>query len=140
MPFYADATTQAETIEPDTYSAVVDHIEEFQGTKFQSTEPQLQAKIVWSITGGEYAGKTVDRIVSPSLNEKATLYPMFKAITGKTPEPGKRYDLEAELIGKPCRIVVEHYTNTRGSTFARVSTVLPPKKQKQIVTDEMEDA
>jgi hypothetical protein len=142
MPFYADATTQAETIEPDTYSAVVDHIEEFQGTKFQSTEPQLQAKIVWSITGGEYAGKTVDRNVSPSLNEKATLYPMFKAITGKTPEPGKRYDLEAELVGKPCRIVVEDYTNTRGSTFSRVATVLPPKRAKTVVVqdEDMEDA
>ena len=149
MAFYADATVAGEfvLIEPDQYEAVVDRIEEFQGTKYQSTEPQVQAKIVWKITTpGDFAGECVDRIVSPSLNEKATLYPMFKAITGITPEPGSRYDLEAELVGKPCRIVVEDYTNTRGQTFSRVATVLPPRKTRAKVTvpadddDDMEDA
>jgi hypothetical protein len=145
MPFYADATVagEFELIEPDQYDAVVDRIEEFQGTKYGTSEPQLQAKIVWRIKGGEYDGKTVDRIVSPSLNEKANLYPIFKAITGTTPEPGKRYDIEAEMVGKPCRVVVEDYTNTRGSTFSRVATVLPPRKSRRVVVeedDELNDA
>lgn len=132
MPFFADATVagEFELIEPDQYEAVVDRIEEFQGTKYQSTEPQLQAKIVWQIVGGEFDGKHVDRIVSPSLNEKATLYPFFKAVTGITPEPGQRYDIEALMVGKPCRIVVEDYTNQRGQTFSRVATVLPPRKAR----------
>ena len=142
MAFYADATVagEFELIEPDQYDAVLDHIEEFQGTVFgDPTTPQLQAKLVWRIKGGEYDGKTVDRIVSPSLNEKANLHPMFKAITGKTPEPGKRYDLEEELVGKPCRIIVEDYTNKKGQTFSRVATVLPPRKKRAPVVEEDPD-
>lgn len=145
MPFYADATVagEFELIDPDQYEAVIDRLEEFHGTKYQSTEPQLQVKMVWRITTpGEFEGKMVDRIVSPSLNEKATLYPFFKAVTGITPEPGQRYDLEAHMVGKPCRIVVEDYTNQRGQTFSRVSAVLPPRKARKaapVVTDDDDD-
>jgi hypothetical protein len=137
MAFLAKATVAREEgdewviPDEDEYEAVVDRIEEFPTVKFGTTEPTIHARIVYRITEeGEFEDATADSIYNPSLNEKAKLYPVFKAITGITPDPGKSYDLEAELIGKPCRIMVEHRTSDRGGKFAGVSTVLPVRRKK----------
>lgn len=137
MAFLAKATPTREEGEEwvlpdeDEYEAEVDRIEEFPTVKFGTTEPTVHARIVYRITEeGEFEGATADSIYNPSLNEKAKLYPVFKAITGITPDPGKTYDLEAELIGKPCRIIIEHRVSDRGGRFAGVSTVLPVRRKK----------
>jgi hypothetical protein len=141
MPFMAKATVAREEGEEwvlpdeDEYEAEVDRIEEFPTVKFGTTEPTIHARIVYRITEeGEFEGATADAIYNPSLNEKAKLYPVFKAITGITPDPGKSYDLEDHLVGKPCRIIIEHRVSDRGGRFAGVSTVLPVRKKKATAT------
>lgn len=137
MAFMAKATVAREEgdewviPDEDEYEAVVDRIEEFPTVKFGTTEPTIHARIVYRITEeGEFEDATADSIYNPSLNEKAKLYPVFKAITGITPDPGKSYDLEDHLVGKPCRIMIEHRTSDRGGKFAGVSTVLPVRRKK----------
>ena len=138
MAFTAKATASREEGEEwvipdeDEYEAIVDRIEEFHTTDFNDrTKAVIHARIVYRITEeGEFEDATADSIYNPSLNEKAKLYPVFKAITGITPETGKSYDLEAELVGKPCRIMIEHRTSDRGGRFAGVSTVLPVRRKK----------
>lgn len=137
MAFLAKATVAREEgdewilPDEDEYEAVVDRIEEFPTVKFGTTEPTIHARIVYRITEeGAFEDATADSIYNPSLNEKAKLYPVFKAITGITPDPGKSYDLEDHLVGKPCRIMIEHRTSDRGGKFAGVSTVLPVRRKK----------
>lgn len=138
MPFMAKATATREEGEEwilpdeDEYEAVVDRIEEFPTTDYNDrTKQVIHARIVWRITEpGPFEGATADAIFNPSLNEKAKLYKPFKAIAGFTPDPGKTYDLEAELVGKPCRIEIEHRVGSQGGKFANVATVLAPRKKK----------
>lgn len=156
MAFIAKATVAREEGEEwvlpdeDEYEAVVDRIEEFPTTDFNDrTKAVIHARIVWRITEpGEFEGATADAIFNPSLNEKAKLYRPFKNITGITPDPGKSYDLEAELVGKPCRIEIEHRTGSQGGKFANVVNVLPVRKKKaadslkkrlQVEDDDLED-
>jgi hypothetical protein len=126
----------------DTYDGRVIRIEPFNTFDFNDrTKAVVHARIVFEIGSGEFKGSTADAIYNPSLNEKAKLYGPFKAITGTVPSPGAAYDLEAELLNKPCRFVVEHRQGNQGGVFANVTTVLPPKKAKApVVTDEELDA
>lgn len=142
MPFMAKATVAREEGEEwvlpdeDEYEAEVDRIEEFPTTDFNDrTKAVIHARIVYRITEpGDFEGATADAIYNPSLNEKAKLYRPFKAIAGFTPDPGKTYDLEAELVGKPCRIEIEHRAGSQGGKFANVVNVLAPRK-KRVVAD-----
>jgi hypothetical protein len=125
----------------DQYEAVVDRIEPFNTVDFNDrTKPVVHARVVFRIVGGEFGGETADAIYNPSLNDKAKLYKPFKAITGITPDPGHTYDLEAELVGKPCRIVVVHRQGNQGGVFANVDSVLPPRRVRTpVVVDQDQD-
>ena len=55
-----------------------------------------------------------------SLHEKSRLRPIVKALMGRdiTPEEEAGFDLE-QLLGKPCQVILEHYTKRDGTTGER---------------------
>lgn len=118
--------------DPGLYEAAVTKIEPFKTTDYNDrTIEVIHARIIWTITEeGEYEGATADAIFNPSLNDRAKLYPVYRAITGYTPIVGEERDLEADLIGRPCLILVEHREGSKGGKFANVANVLPPKAPK----------
>jgi hypothetical protein len=123
------ATEQTfELVPPGAYPAVVKSIDRFDGTDFRTGEPRAAVRITFEIADGEWAGETVDRVVNlPEnlANERAKLHEFFKGITGITPEPGRTYRLREWLVGRRCTVLVEHYTNQKGQTWARVASVAP---------------
>ena len=152
MPFLATATVkrsddeQEEYILPveDDYDAIVDRIEPFETVNYNDKKAgipnprrETHARIVWRITEAcEFTGATADSIFNPSLNESSKLYPVFVTLAGFTPEPGQTYDLEKELIGKPCRVFIKHRLGKKRDdglpqrVFANVESVLPRKRKK----------
>jgi len=106
---------------PGIHTARIESIGEFNGTKFGTQEPMLKARLVFAVVSGKHAGKKAEAILNPSLNEKATLYPIFVAATGKRPMPGQRFNLETELIGKMVQIVVERQPD---SDYTKVASVV----------------
>lgn len=129
-------------LEDDTYNCAIVRIEPFQGKDFNTGEPKDQLRIVFEILDAGYEGKTVDRIVSKSLNEKSVLYGIWKAATGAPPEPGS-HGVKAALVGKRVQCVVE---TKPGSSWPRVSSVnaMPKKKKAPVVvvddSDDLDDA
>lgn len=156
MPFQIEAKAGGEYnaedyAPPGIYTAVVESVLPYEGTKYMSDEKQIQARVTWTITDGPLAGKKAERLYSPSLNEKSHLYPVFQALTGVTPTPGQSYDIEALLVGKSAQIVVMAHTTQAGYQRTRVENVLPiqqgpaangtakPKRTRVIEVEEDDD-
>lgn len=119
---------QYELLPAGAYRATVTAVERFDGTDFRTGEPRPAVRLVFTVEKGPYAGTTVDRLLTlPTnlANERAKLHEFFKGITGVTPEPGQSYGLRQWLLGRRCTILVEHHTNQRGQTWARVASVAP---------------
>lgn len=69
--------------------------------------------------------------MSPSLNEKATMSKLVKAILGKTltPEEAATFNLE-DLIGKQCQVVVTSNPSKDGTrVYSNISNYLKANKQ-----------
>lgn len=92
------------------------------------TKPKIA--LTWEIDEiNQETGKrfTVSKRYTASLHEKSALARDLKTWFGVAPKD--EFDTE-KLIGRPCRIVIEHVTRPNGETFANVIAVLKPGKEK----------
>ncbi len=116
-----------EALPADVYPVVV--------SKVESKETQYGDGVVitFTVSDGEYAGKTVTGLASMSLNVKAKLRGWVEAITGKSlanVAEGTNIDLE-KLVGKACRVNITIVPGKDGTgEFNRVKDVLPLRPVK----------
>lgn len=140
--YLTPSSGEYELVDEGQWNAVIDRIEPFMGTDFNTGEPKEQLKFIFKIQGGDWDNCIADKIVSKSLNEKATLYGIWRAVTGDVPQAGKQLGVRAALLNKPCRIIVKHKTSSRGGIFATVSDVLSPARSRRVApppTDDEDD-
>lgn len=103
-------------------------------TKF-STEPKDQCTIHFDIDG-----VVIKKTMNISISPKATLFDIFKGITGKAPQADD--DLEESLIGKTCEVRIDHSDPTEeGAVFERVGktrqrTYKPASKIDVLASDD----
>ncbi|HXI17016.1 MAG TPA: hypothetical protein VNM48_11650 [Chloroflexota bacterium] len=145
MPFEIEVKAGGERIpveelaRPGIHTARIESIGEFNGTKFGTQIPMLKARLVFTVVGGKHAGKKAEAILTPSLDEKATLYPIFVAATGKRPVPGQRFDINKEMIGKVVQIVVERRPDSDYTKVASVVALEADDEDNEHDEDENDD-
>ena len=71
----------------------------------------------------------VTGLANRKLNERSKLGRWITAILGREPEVGAAVKAD-DLIGKTCRVHVEHKTNNDGFVFANVAQVLTLQESK----------
>lgn len=83
-------------------------------------------RIVWELeeTGKNGKRLTCSKQYTVSIHKKATLTKDVKSWLGAAPKTGFDTDV---LLGKPCRVVIEHNEHD-GVTYANVTSVLKPGK------------
>lgn len=93
-------------------------------------EGQFGPRLVWQFEIEE-GGEVVEAAAFSSYSmaagkKKSNLIAWTEAILGEIPEEGIELD---DLVGKPCRVDINHYTKeSTGITKNKVTNVLPPKK------------
>ena len=106
-----------------TYPAVLSQIMDTTKRKYQSeeTEPALRFVFTVSRANGEEIG-TVSKKYKPSLNEKANLFKVVKAMIGKAPVGA--FDVDT-LIGMKCVVLVELWSTDQGIERNGIGNILP---------------
>ncbi len=117
--------TEFEVVPPGRYPARLKAIEPFTGGKFGDA-----LKFIFEITGGEWAGITVDGIASKTMTEKSKLFAWYNGLTGENPPPGMRGSFRP-LIGRECDIMVNNKTTGQGGVFAQVTDVYPRQASRR---------
>jgi hypothetical protein len=114
------------------YLLEIESLEPFDGTKFNSTEPQASVKVNYVVVAdpinGDWAGEHVDQIaplVKNMANPNANLHQIWKAATGETPQEGVTYKLKAGLVGRRVMGNVVHKANQRGNIWPRIASLSP---------------
>ena len=120
FPDPSESTFNREDYAPaGVYIADVQSVKPYEGTKYQSIEPQLQARITWVVAEGPCAGKIAERLYNASLHPSSKLYPIFVLLTGITPD--EQADLEL-MQGRRCQIVVMDHIIQQGPNAGQVRT------------------
>jgi len=116
-------TAQAPTLPEDVYAVKLLSVEEQDGAYGKQLVWQLQ------VAEGEYAGTTLKAWSNSTsaLNSKTVKW--ASAFAGYPYRAGEEIDLQA-LVGKRARAVVSQKQGQNGNTYARVTDILPSKKER----------
>jgi ribonuclease HI len=116
-------TAQAQTLPEDVYAVKLLSVEEQDGAYGKQLVWQLQ------VAEGEYAGTTLKAWSNSTsaLNSKTVKW--ASAFAGYPYRAGEEIDLQA-LVGKHARAVVSQKQGQNGNTYARVTDILPSKKER----------
>lgn len=136
MTTYADdiqitvSTGEYELIDEGTYAATICAIEKDEKRDFTTGEPRPALRFTFEITEpGDWLGSKIERrFITPSVSVKSTLGEWWVAINGVLPD-SPSVGVKSGLMGKPCRILIEHQQTDRGGVFGRVSKVLGPARK-----------
>lgn len=99
--------------------------------------PKLKIRLVWELDekmpeGSKGAGKPylASKFLTPSLNERATLFKLLQSWRGKpfTQDELKGFDIE-KLIGVSCQLVIEPYVDGKGVSRTKVANVVKAKEK-----------
>ena len=93
-------------------------------------------QVSFKITDEEFEGKTVNGNMPAEVEVGNKAYKWVSILLGRELEVDEEFDPE-DLVGKSCKIAVEHNSNDEG-TFAKV-TALYKKKKKDEDEDEEDD-
>jgi ribonuclease HI len=116
-------TAQAQTLPEDVYVVALLAVEAQNGAYGEQLVWQLQ------VAEGEYEGATLKAWTNAStaVNSKAVKW--ASAFAGRPFRQGEEIDLLA-LVGKRARAVVSQKQGQNGNTYARVTDILPSKKER----------
>jgi hypothetical protein len=116
-------TAQAQTLPEDVYVVALLAVEAQNGAFGEQLVWQLQ------VAEGEYEGATLKAWTNAStaVNSKAVKW--ASAFAGRPFRQGEEIDLLA-LVGKRARAVVSQKQGQNGNTYARVTDILPSKKER----------
>jgi ribonuclease HI len=116
-------TAQAQTLPEDVYVVALLSVEEQEGAYGEQFVWQLQ------VAEGEYEGATLKAWTNAStaVNSKAVKW--ASAFAGRPFRQGEEIDLQA-LVGRRARAVVSQKLAQNGNTYARVTDILPSKKER----------
>ena len=81
-------------------------------------------RIDFSVVDEDGEVRQVSGIAAQRLSENTKLGRWVAAIIGRFPEVGDEV-LDSDLIGRTCRVTVQHKTNSDGKVFANVTQVVP---------------
>ena len=94
--------------------------------------------LVFRIQEGEDgAVQDVPHLYTRSLHPKATLFQHLQNWLGLD-DDADEFDLE-QLLGRHCRILVEHRKSSQGRIFGKVANILPSTTEKQNSGDVSEE-
>jgi len=108
----------AEAVAEGEYDAEVSGVRDMEGPH----GPMVRIEFTLS-ANDEWDERRVTGLASKKLSEDTKLGRWVAAILGRMPAVGDEVTAE-DLIGKRCRVVITHKTNSIGKTFANVSKVL----------------
>jgi len=116
-------TAQAQTLPEDVYVVALLAVEAQNGAYGEQFVWQLQ------VAEGEYEGATLKAWTNAStaVNSKAVKW--ASAFAGRPFRQGEEIDLQA-LVGRRARAVVSQKLAQNGNTYARVTDILPSKKER----------
>ena len=116
-------TAQPQNLPEDVYAVKLLSVEEQDGAYGKQLVWQLQ------VAEGEYAGTTLKAWSNSTsaLNSKTVKW--ASAFAGYPYRAGEEIDLQA-LVGKHARAVVSQKQGQNGNTYARVTDILPSKKER----------
>lgn len=124
LPTLKVAQGNYEPLPTDVYSATLTSLEVV-SNPYEDGGQQLQ----WTFTvhGGQYDGRTLRCYTSLSTSPKSKLVGYATVLLGKALQPNDELNL-ADLIGKPCRLVVKQEPKRDGSGhYNRIESLLPPQ-------------
>jgi ribonuclease HI len=116
-------TAQAQTLPEDVYAVKLLSIEEQEGAYGKQFTWKLE------VADGEYEGTPLKAWTNAStaVNSKAVKW--ASAFAGRPLRAGEEIDLQA-LVGRRARAVVSQKLAQNGNTYARVTDILPSKKER----------
>ena len=128
-----------ELLDPDTYNAIIEKIEDEWRKKYQSEEEEVQIKFTFVITDGEHAGHkmwvyaTQSMFAGSSGLQASRLYQILSAINRREYSEEESGGLTAQdindLEGKKLRLIVKQAPpNNKGQVWNKIESYLPSKE------------
>lgn len=117
-------------LEAGAYRARLKDIEEYEGTKYQSDEPEDKLRFVFEILEEGYEGQTLTRSnVKHTFAPRSTARAIVEGLIGRKAETGDNFE-KSDLVGRECDLSISLNETDRG-TFANIDRVMPVRKKKR---------
>lgn len=108
-------------VDEGIYAAKVKTVEKKEG-KYGS-----YYRVTFKITDEEFEGKSVNGNCLEEIEVGNKTYKWVNALLGRELEVDEEFDMD-DLVGKPCKIAIEHNSTDEG-TFAKVASLYKRKKK-----------